>query len=443
MRSGGKVESKRPHGKGHQSHIHTMQSTATRSVWGLPTDEFKSHYREYLRDLAQLDGDYRRELITELEWCFDRWDYWRLKFYSETAAPLWFPFFRIQKTGRELGSYAMVGDDGRPSVISLKRALLLGDRDVTLVRGTDFKLVLKAGHPDRRKVADLVILHELIHQALTESASEADRSLYISTECEGGGRRRYGGHGKLFATECNRISAVLHPELGFELAPVRHMKRDHAALTEVQRPSCGTFGVGNLLFAWDPTATDLSDEQLTENGERMKQALDYFGGAVELIKETAPEETEFLVPFDGSAGDKCRNGLRVYDRTHSSGLEHEFHLTVLRQLMADDALDELLVEVGHRPAQPIPTTTVVHKPRPIVPIDGASPAPKQQRAKRSFLQLNYPETTPGESLQRLQADIDFLGNAVAFAQANGMKDGSSVSRHLSKLRQHLKQLVAA
>ena len=87
-----------------------------------------------------------------------------------------------------------------------------------------------------------------------------DAATYAATECAEVKKQRYKGHGPLFAAECNRITEQLHPELGFTPARVRHSKKTHAAVVDVQRVSCGQFGVMNLFFAWDPTADDLKDE---------------------------------------------------------------------------------------------------------------------------------------------------------------------------------------
>ena len=55
------------------------QTTISRSVLETLTIEFKQHFREYLKVLAQDVDTNRVELIDALEWCFDRWEHWRQK----------------------------------------------------------------------------------------------------------------------------------------------------------------------------------------------------------------------------------------------------------------------------------------------------------------------------------------------------------------------------
>lgn len=74
------------------------QATISRSVLETPTIEFKQHFREYLKVLAQDVDSMRVELIKHLEWCFDRWEHWRQKFYPD--ADLMFPFFLSMKAGK-------------------------------------------------------------------------------------------------------------------------------------------------------------------------------------------------------------------------------------------------------------------------------------------------------------------------------------------------------
>ena len=435
--------------RGHSTAHRLMDPSIDRSVWGTSTDTFKTHYRQYLKDLAANDSGYRAELIDRLEWCFDRWDHWRQKFYPQTAAPLWFPFFEKHEKGSELGSYAVCGNSGQPSVISLKLSLLMGGRDLTLFGiGKTKKVVLKADHPDRLKVVDLVILHELIHQYLHEGADQETRDIYEATECAEGKKPRYKGHGPLFAAECNRITEVLHPELGFEPARVRHMKRSHAAVVDVHRVSCGQFGVMNLFFAWDPTADDLDDEQIEENGDRFQQALDYFDGAVVLADVEQKEETDFPAPFAPDCADVCHQQLLAYDQTHDTDLVASFHLSVLKQMQAADTLDQLLAAIGHSAAvlnispangkngNGAAPAVAVPESGPTVPTCGDSDRPTLKAA--------YPISDPAASLKRLNADIKAAGGKKALCQQQfGLKDGSTLSRHLKALQQVISDLVAA
>jgi hypothetical protein len=425
-----------------------MDPSIDRSVWGTSTDSFKTHYRQYLKDLAANDSGYRADLIERLEWCFDRWDYWRQKFYAETAAPLWFPFFEKHEKGSELGSYAVCGNSGQPSVISLKLALLMGDRDLTLFGiGKTRKVVLKAYHPDRLKVVDLVILHELIHQYLHEGAKKETRDIYAATECAEGKKKRYQGHGPLFAEECNRITEQLHPQLGFTPARVRHSKRTHAAVIDVQRVSCGQFGVMNLFFAWDPTADDLNDEQLKENRERFQQALTYFGGAVEVVAVEQMPATDFFAPYATDCADVCHQQLLAYDQANDTDLVASFHLAVLKQMQRARMLDQLLQEIGHSAAPlniPPAGTENGNGSRPVAVPESGPTVPSSGDSERPTLKTVYPVGDPVASLKRLSADIEAAGGkAVLCQQQFGLKDGSTLSRHLKALQQEINDLVAA
>ena len=423
-----------------------MDPSIDRSVWGTSTDDFKLHFRQYLKDLAQSDDGYRVELIDRLEWCFDRWDHWRQKFYPETAAPLYFPFFEKTEKGSELGSYATVGNSGQPSVITLKLALLIGDRDTSLGKlSTTEKLVLKADHPDRLKVVDLVILHELIHQYLHEGAPEKTRATYETTECASGKKKRYQGHGPLYAEECNRITEVLHPELGFEISRVRHTKRSHAAVVDVRRVSCGQFGLGNLFFLWDPTLDDHTDHEIDENRERLQQALTYFGGAVQLVKEAEKVETDFPAPFAPDCAAVCHQQLLAFDQVNQTNLVEQFHLAVLKQLQDSDQLEAMLQAIGYSAATlnipPVSSQNggarlkVVPESGPTVPASGDS---------QQTLSQAYPTDDPVASLKRLEADIKAAGGKAALCRDQfGLKDGSSLSRHLKALKQGISDLVAA
>ena len=326
-------------------------STLERSVWGASTDELKDRFRSYLKELASTDDGYRRELIDALEWCFDRWNYWREKFYPETPSPLKFPFLKSAKGGSEFGHYATVGDSGEPSVIHIKRAYLMGERDITLVSNGDQKLVLKKDHPDRLNVVDLTILHELVHQYLREGADEKTRLKYETSEM---GSNHYKGHGKLFRDECNRINQILHKERGMEFVPVRHSKRSHETAACRQRPSCAQFTKSDLFFAWDPDPkAGLSREQELENEARLIKALQYFGadqkgegGAIEMVTEETVEDTDFPAPYDSSCADVCINELTEWDQAKGVDLVRDFHLTALKNMQETGVLDQLLVEIG-------------------------------------------------------------------------------------------------
>lgn len=325
-------------------------SSLQRSVWGSSTDELKERFRSYLQELAATDHGYRRDLIRQLEWCFDRWNHWREKFYPETAAPLKFPCFKSSKGGSEFGHYATIGDSGEPSVIHIKRAYLMGERDITLVKlGKTQKLVLKAEHPERLKVVDLTILHELVHQYLHEGADQETRIKYESSET---GSNYYKGHGSLFRDECNKINQILHPERGFNFVPVRHSKKTHQPASGRLRPSCAQFTKSDFFCCWDPSSDDLSPEQVEENNQRLLQALMYFGadekgegGAVELVTEAEQEDTDFPAPYDPSCADVCINQLTEWDKAKKTDLVRDFHVAALQNMQELSVLDQLLVEI--------------------------------------------------------------------------------------------------
>ena len=351
-------------------------TTIERSVWGASTDELKERFRSYLQDLAANDDGYRAELINRLEWCFERWNYWREKFYPETHAPLKFPFFKASKGGSEFGHYATIGDSGEPSVIHIKRAYLMGERDITLAKlSATQKLVLKADHPDRLEVVDLTILHELVHQYLHEGAAPATRHKYETSEV---GDRYYKGHGKLFRDECNRINQILHAERGFDYVPVRHSKKTHETAANRLRPSCAQFTKSDLFFCWDHTSEDLTTAQVEENHQRMLQALSLFGadaqgegGAIEIVAEAVQEDTDFPAPYAADCAEVCINKLTEWDEAKKTDLVRDFHVAALRHMQELGALDELLAAVGFSAASSdISPASGENDPEPTVPSDG-------------------------------------------------------------------------
>ena len=436
------------------------QTTFSRSVLEISTQDFKRHFREYLRDLAQDTDPARVQLIEALEWCFDRWEYWRQKFYPD--ADLTFPFFQSMKRGSEFGHYSTMGSSGQPSVIHIKRAYLLGTSDITVWRiSPTQKLVLKADHPDRLKFVDQTILHELVHQYLHEASPIAPQYENES--------KWFGGHGSHFAHECNRINLELQQELGFDFVPVRHTKTARAKLADKQRPSCAHFTHGELFWCWDPAADDLTDWQLNENRQRLHQALDFYGGAVVLVEEAAKVETDFPAPFDASCADVCHQELTGYDSANGTEFVTEFHLMALQQMQAAGTLDEMLRSVGHAssrghlnilparkqqmellPAPAVDESLVEYQDGSThtidefmadvglgsVPVSGDSPLD---------LRAAYPDTDPAGSLQRLNRDINNSGLTKAdFAQRMfDHKNGQQLSRHLKRLREAVSELVAA
>ena len=430
-------------------------TTESRSVWGTSTDDFKSHFRRYLVDLSKSDDTYRVELIDRLEWCFDRWDAWRDRYFPETAEPMLFPFFETHRKGSELGSYAVCGNSGQPSVISLKWALLTGSSDVTVFRSPTEKLVLKGDHPGRWKAVEFVILHELVHQFLHEGADAVTRQKYESTECAANSKQtRYKGHGDLFAAECNRISELLHPALGFRVSPVRHMKRSHAKALS-RRVSCGQFGLGNLFFLWDPTLDDLAPHEVTANRDRLEQALKFFGGAIERVPVEQKVDTDFLAPFTADCATVCHQELAAFDQNNSTTLVREFQLAVVRQLQAEGTLDEALQAVGHSVASSDISPASREETAPPVE-DGIEYADGSIHSIDDFmadigleakptLADRYPLATPYPSIERLKTDLRKSGLTKAdFAiQTFGHKNGQQLSRHLKRLNQALTELVGA
>ena len=468
------------------------QLTISRSVLHTSTVEFKRHFREYLKTLAKDIDTNRVELIEALEWCFDRWEYWRQKFYPD--AELMFPFFQSGRRGSEFGHYSTCGSSGQPSVIHIKRSFLMGTSDITVAKlSPTKKLVLLKDHPDRLTFVDQTILHELLPQYLHEASPSAAE--YESSESG----KNYKGHGPLFAAECNRINETLHPELGFEFVPVRHMKRSHAKVNDVQRPSCAHFTHGELFHAWDITNPDLLGWQIEENRQRLEQALAFYGGAVELVEEAAEVATDFPAPFDSSCAEVCHQQLLGYDQEKDTDLVTAFHLAVLQQMQAAGTLDELLDAIGHstapadiRPASRQQMALVEDKPvaigwRPaegdwihvdgyddkvfvVQDIDGdrlwvtavgepggnwmgpvsdadvckASTVPTSVDSRLPALTQEYPISDPVASLKRLEADITAAGGKAALCKNQfGLKDGSSLSRHQKALKAAIAQLVAA
>jgi len=422
-----------------------MEHTINRSVWGTSTDDFKRHYRTYLNALAELDDDScRAELLEALEWCFDRWDYWRQKFYPSTDSPLLFPFFQSERGGSEFGHYSTMGSSGQPSVIHIKRSLLLGTSDITVMKsGPTAKLVLKADHPKRLLFVERVILHELVHQYLHEGAPEAIRSQYESTES---GRNRHKGHGSLFAEECNRINEILLPEIGFKFVPVRHVKRDRGPLSDRQRPSCSQFGYGELLSAWDIYKEEpLEPDQLEETRQRFEQALEYFDGALSWKQEAAKIKTDFLAPFDISCADTCHQQLTAYDQENKTDLVMAFQLKVLNQLQKEEKLESGLRSIGYSAdlSNISPASSqngngclkVIPELGPVVPTTGDN---------RLSLADTYPISDPIKSLKRLESDWKKAGSKVALSRDHfELTSGSVLSRHLKKLKTEIKKLAEA
>ena len=424
------------------------QLSISRSVLETSTREFKDHFREYLQTLAKdVDTD-RVELISALEWCFDRWEHWRQKFYPD--ADLKFPFFQSGRRGSEFGHYSTCGSSGQPSVIHIKRSFLMGTSDITVATiSSTKKLVLKADHPDRLRFVDQTILHELVHQFLHEASPNAAE--YESRES---GRSKYKGHGPLFAAECNRINRVLHPELGFEFVPVRHTKRSHAKVNDTQRPSCAHFTHGELLFAWDYTNPDLTRDQIIENRRRLEQALAFYNGAVELVEEAVEVETDFPAPFASDCADVCIQQLRAHDKANGTTLEREFYKAVLTSLQSDQLLDAALAGIGHSTTQlNIPPAGGENGNRapssePTVPASADSHLslihPEDEGTVLNLTQ-DYPLSEPELSLHRLNSDIRLSGMKKAHFAAHtfGHNNGQQLSRHLKKLRSAVGELVAA
>jgi hypothetical protein len=414
------------------------QHTFARSVLKTSTDEFKLHFRDYLKTLANDIDPNRVELIAALEWCFDRWEHWRQQFYPD--ADLMFPFFQSGRRGSEFGHYTTVGDSGQPSVIHIKRSYLLGTSDITVWKISQTKkLVLKAEHPDRLRFVDQTILHELVHQYLYEASPDA--TSYEAIEAG----KNYKGHGPLFAAECNRINLILHPELGFDFVPVRHTKRSHAKVADVQRPSCAHSTHGALFWCWDPSDPDLADWQIEENRQRLKQALEFYGGAVELVEEAEAIITDFSAPFAPDCADVCHQALMGYDQTNRTDLVKLFHLSVLQQMLAADTLDGVLAEIGYSTARlNIPPACVKNERAGVVSEAGPSVSASVDSPAPSTLRDVYPISDPANSLVRLNGDIHAAGGKAALChQRFGLRDGSSLSRHLKALQQVLTDLAAA
>ena len=332
--------------------------------------------------------------------------------------------------------------------------MLMGTSDLTVYKITPTKkLVLKADHPERIKFVDQVILHELVHQYLHEGAPPEVIRKYEDSESG----TNHKGHGSLFAAECNRINEVLHPELGFEFIPVRHVKRDRGPLADRQRPSCAQFTHGELLFAWSPTDEKLTPEQLEDNRQRMEQALRYYGGAIEVVQEAEEVETDFSAPFDTDCGDVCIQNLKDFDKANGTKLELSFYKSVLTSLKSEGMLEAALQGVGQSAA-----------PVNIQPVERQEPAPepfgKVDQLLNEIKELTEPEVSvpptgdnfPSlteeyplsdwyKSLGRLNHHIRESGLSKAdFArQRFGHQNGQQLSRHLKRLNQLLEKGIRA
>jgi hypothetical protein len=299
--------------------------------------------------------------------------------------------------------------------------------------------VLKADHSDRCRFVDQTILHELVHQYLYEASPEA--TSYEAIEAG----KNYKGHGPLFAAECNRINQTLHPELGFDFVPVRHTKRSHAKVADVQRPSCAHFTHGELFWSWDPSDPELADWQIEENCQRLSQALEFYGGAVELVEEAEEIITDFSAPFAADCADVCHQALMGYDQTNRTGLLKSFHLSVLQQMQAADTLDGLLTEIGRSTGQlDIPPARMKSVSADVASEFGPSVSASVDSSAPSTLRDVYPISDPANSLARLNGDIRAAGGKAALCQQRfGLRDGSSLSRHLKALQHVLTDLMAA
>ena len=405
------------------------QTTLSRSVLETPTIEFKQHFREYLKVLAQDVDSMRVELIEHLEWCFDRWEHWRQKFYPD--ADLMFPFFLSMKAGKEFGHYSTLGPSGQPSVIHLKRSYLMGTSDTTVWKiSPTKKLVLKKDHSDRLKFVEQTILHELVHQFLHEASPQAAE--YESESAN------YGGHGPLFAAECNRINSILHPEMGFEFVPVRHKKRSHAKVRDVQRPSCAQFTHGELFWAWDPESTDLLEWQQEENDRRLKQALAFYGGAVVVVDEAEEVETDFPAPYAVDCAEVCIQQLIAYDKANGTTLLNAFVQGVLEHA-GESSAAPLNIPPAQKQVPLFVDQTGGSLERPDQPTVQVQPD-----SDGLTIRDVYPVTDPATSLERLNADIKAAGGKGALCKHRfGLKDGSTLSRHLKALKKEIEELVAA
>ena len=235
------------------------------------------------------------------------------------------------------------------------------------------------------------------------------------------------------------------PELGFEFVPVRHMKRSHAKVNDVQRPSCAHFTHGELFHAWDITNPDLLGWQIEENRQRLEQALAFYGGAVELVEEAAEVATDFPAPFDSSCAEVCHQQLLGYDQAKDTDLVTAFHLAVLQQMQAAGTLDELLDAIGHSTAPADIQPAAGENGQTVIAIPESGPTvPTSVDSRLPALTQEYPISDPVASLKRLEADITAAGGKAALCKNQfGLKDGSSLSRHLKALKAAIAQLVAA
>ena len=215
---------------------------------------------------------------------------------------------------------------------------------------------------------------------------------------------------------------------------MRHKKRSHAKVRDVQRPSCAQFTHGELFWAWDPESTDLLEWQQEENDRRLKQALAFYGGAVVVVDEAEEIETDFPAPYALDCAEVCIQQLIAYDKANGTTLLNAF-------------IQGVLEHAGESSAAPLNIPPAQKQVSLFGAQTGAElPTTVQLQPDSDWLTIRdvYPVADPATSLERLNADIKVAGGKAALCKSRfGLKDGSTLSRHLKALKREIEELVAA
>lgn len=343
------------------------------SVWGSDTDTAKAAQRRYLKDLLNDDKE-RDALIEARERCLVIWEHLRrLNFPDEECErPLKPPFIESTAqagTTEEPARYQLMGAQGQPSVIDVRRNILLGTSDVTIAKWNDgqSRLILKKEHPKREAYISGLLSHQLLHQWLVEASPEYVRNEYAHQSPNGrpgngGELKTYKGHGHLFCSHANRLSKKLSE--GSSRQPLfRIAKRANAPAEHRQRIPCSWYGTLWLFFFWDPDAEDLSPEQLQDNRERMARGLEYFDGAVQLV-ETEKKAPSFNAPFGEDCFDTCAKELGAHDEEHGTRLRQEFYLSMVKHLIETRQIESILTSMNYQlPSREIPNSAIAGVPQ--------------------------------------------------------------------------------
>ena len=170
----------------------------------------------------------------------------------------------------------------------------------------------------------------------------------------------------------------------------------------------------------------------------MQKALDYYGGAVEVVTTEAPKVTEFAAPFSSDCAASCLQELAAYDQANKTELTWAFQLEVVRDLDNQKRLSEALQAIGFSAAGS--DISPVEKPK----LTGV-PSGWDSSSPNVSLSEAYPVDDAAESLERLKRHIkdSDLTKAEFAAKRFGHSSGAQLSRHLKKLRQAVEPVEVA